>query len=723
MASFSISYIFKMVDQFTGPASKLGQAAQQMSKGVHQAGAAATTAAGSIDKVGASAAGAAAKIRDAAGAVSNWVREMARAASVKPLAPMLPGQNHRGAAWSIAQRNAAEEAAARKAAAGSGGGGNVFGFGGKVMNLVGAYWLAKQGAHAVDSGLTRLGDVDAMRQKLAMSTQDPAAAARAVEVAKRLSGKYQNTTVLENLHIFDDLRANLPDTFDHILDSAAEPFVKMHGFFKAWEGGKHSKHASAALKDIGAAIRAGELTGNMSAELLQQHTMAIVAGKVNFGEKFKVQEYFQATQKAATALSAADKTFQYVDFPVMIQRLNQGAGVALATMFAKESGIRMPSPSVEMWRTLGLVDENVLAASGAIGKNGKVKPGGLTGTQWIKNSEKWATNLTNGVMTDLAPALEAAANAGKLDKGGKFNKLRNLPGAEIAKAWVEKDIPKLTHLLETFRKGEGNMAALASAMSALGYDRNAAKALEELMIGSASILRDRERAEKLMGADLKALESYDAAKQKLSAQAERLLVQATGSNFMGNVEKAFAAVASVLSKVGDYLDATETKLKPFGKDGQIPFLANAGYNAEAKELADANAQRFNARAAEGRSPFSNFGRLPEVGDWGMRGYLPEMFRLGPVPQPFSPDRSMLSGIENGAGRFASPGFADSIPKSMAVSVEPIRIEAATARVEVNVTGTVNGPVNGSGSGEVQFGSTTTRGTATPDAGAPAGQAQ
>jgi hypothetical protein len=145
VASFSISYIFKMVDQFTGPASKLGQAAQQMSKGVHQAGAAATTAAGSIDKVGASAAGAAAKIRDAAGAVSNWVREMARAASVKPLAPMLPGQNHRGAAWSIAQRNAAEEAAARKAAAGSGGGGNVVGFGGTVMNLAAGHtgWPSK----------------------------------------------------------------------------------------------------------------------------------------------------------------------------------------------------------------------------------------------------------------------------------------------------------------------------------------------------------------------------------------------------------------------------------------------------------------------------------------------------------------------------------------------------------------------------------------------------
>lgn len=56
MSSFSVSYIFSLVDKFTPGAGKLGAAAQAMSKAVHSAGAASNAAAAAIGRYGANAA-------------------------------------------------------------------------------------------------------------------------------------------------------------------------------------------------------------------------------------------------------------------------------------------------------------------------------------------------------------------------------------------------------------------------------------------------------------------------------------------------------------------------------------------------------------------------------------------------------------------------------------------------------------------------------------------
>ena len=726
MTSFSISYIFKMVDQFTGPASKLGQAAQQMSKGVHQAGAAATTAAGSIDKVGASAAGAAAKIRDAAGAVSNWVREMARAASVKPLAPMLPGQNHRGAAWSIAQRNAAEEAAARKAA-GSGGGGNVVGFGGTMMNVAAGYWMAKHGIHAVDAGLTKLADVDTMRRKLEYSWGSSSAAkanaAAAVEKAKSLSGKFQNTTVAENLHIIDDLRANLPEKAEEIIAHTAEPFVKLHSFFKGWQGGKHAGSVGQSLKDIGIAIRSGELGGNVTGELIKQWAEQLAVSRAWFGDKFKLDEFFKAQKAARYSLPGTSDRFKSTVFPAMVQTMGVGAGVASATAFNKlVAGLTVHQGTAEAWRDLGLVDMDKVK----LARNGKIDPSSLSGAKdWIKGGQLYATDPDYFVTRVLLPAL---ANKGSV-KG-----LTPEVAAKVRAAYDTGDVDTLAHLLPTFVKDP----SLIKALAPLGKDRNAVQQYYMMIERLASFARDAQGMQAIKDGKGE-FDSYDMAKQRLAAQADKLVQTLSGNDFMGNVNNA-------INKLAGFFDSVERPLNKFYSTKE-KMEAETKANAEAARLAPKFDAAWmaghaspgglfynpmeagnNAYLAQGRSPFANFARPGEVikeRSWfgnGMRSlfgydYSPS---IGFDRMPDMGNTPMLAGVNSAVdgGKAAS-----TIPHSIAVSVEPIRIEAATARVEVNVTGTVNGPVNGSGSGEVQFGSTTTRGTATPDAGAPAGQAQ
>ncbi len=60
MPAFSVEYIFRMIDQFSGPSRALANAARQMSKPIHAAGAAANSAAGGL-RAYAAAAGAALK--------------------------------------------------------------------------------------------------------------------------------------------------------------------------------------------------------------------------------------------------------------------------------------------------------------------------------------------------------------------------------------------------------------------------------------------------------------------------------------------------------------------------------------------------------------------------------------------------------------------------------------------------------------------------------------
>jgi hypothetical protein len=419
--------------------------------------------------------------------------------------------------------------------------------GGKAMDAYFTLAIGQMAVGALDHVVSQAGDVTAMREKIMWALGgDKKGADAAHAKAVDLSGKYKNTSVLENLHIIDDLRANLPESMEHILHDAADPFIKMHSFFKAWEGGKHAGKAEAALKDVGFAIRSGELLGISSSEDLIKHTQAVATGKILFGAKFRVAEYFQASQKAATALSAADDTYKYIDFPILMQRLSQGAGVALATGFTKYvGGGTVSQQTAENWRSLDMVDMSKVQ----LDKGGKIKASSLLGTTWLKDGDAFAKNFNDATMEKLVPKLAMKEGLGGL-KG-------------LDAAWKAKDVDKVSHILNEFRKDQHAMAKLAQASIALAKDRNAAKLIEEAIVGAPADLRDRERALKI-SKDTEKYESYDKAKQELSAQTDRLLQIASGEDLSGNITKAVSGVASFMTAMGDGLLKLKAAVKTNG---------------------------------------------------------------------------------------------------------------------------------------------------------------
>lgn len=438
----------------------------------------------------------------------------------------------------LLEAHVAEELERQKQAGKGSGNGMLAGIGNKAVNTYFGYQIANGVGHSIDHTVSKVGDVSAMREKMTWALGgDRAGSDAAYAKAVELSGKYKNTSVLENMHVIDDLRANLPESMEHLLKDAADPFIKMHGFFKAWQGGKHAGTAEHALKDVGAAIRAGELTGIASADDLVKHTEAIAKARILFGEKFKVTEYLQATQKAATALSAADDTYKYVDFPILIQRLSQGAGVALATGFTKfVAGGTVSQGTAENWRALDLVDMDKVE----LDKKGKIKASGLLGTSWIKGGDAYGQNFSDAVMTQLVPALA--------EKGG-------LPGLKgLDEAWKAGDVEKAAHILTEFRKDKEAMVKLARMAIGLAKDRNAAKLIEETITGAPTNLRERERAKAIDG-NVDKFQTYDKAKQEVQAQADRLLQVVSGDDLDGNIGKALKSLSGWLAKTADQIAA------------------------------------------------------------------------------------------------------------------------------------------------------------------------
>ena len=446
----------------------------------------------------------------------------------------------------------------------AGGGGFMAGAGNKAMNTFFGYQIAKGGLHAVDHTISRAGDVSAMREKMTWAMGgDKAGSDAAYAKALELSGKYKNTTVLENMHVIDDLRANLPETMEHILHDAADPFVKMHGFFKAWQGGKHAGTAEHALKDVGAAIRAGELTGISSADDLVKHTQAIAKARILFGEKFSVPEYLQGVQKSATALSSADDTYKYVDFPILLQRLSQKAGVALRVGFQKfVAGATVSQEVAENWRKLDLVDMDKVK----LDKGGQIKAASLLGTSWLKIGDELGVNSADAIMTKVVPALA--------EKGG----LKDLAGLD--EAWKAGDVERAAQIMKKFRANAGNMVKLSQAAIGLAKDPSAALLLEETITGAPSNLRERQRSKAIDG-NVEKFSTYDKAKQELSAQADRLFQTVAGDDVDGLLGKAASAAAGFIGNLATHLEVFKGVSKAVeGIDAEIAAINKTGPETE-----------------------------------------------------------------------------------------------------------------------------------------------
>jgi hypothetical protein len=424
-----------------------------------------------------------------------------------------------------------------------------YGMGALGTGGVAAYGLWA-GAHIGDKLVQRAASVDTMLSKIRLAVGgNESDVTAAYNKAIELSGTYQNTTVAENLKIMNDLRANLPETFAKIVNESAAPLVKLHSFYKAWEGGKHADVAQKSVEAIGAAIRSGELLGNATGEDLARHAEAIARGYVTFGDKYNVKSYFQGTQKAAAALVGASDQYKQIDFPILLQRLNQGGAAALQQINQRISGARLFGANLENFRALGLVNMDEFGP-GDFNKQGKLKAGSALGKDWLRNSTEWRTNLTDAIFKNLVPALSQPMI------NGKANPLfvAGFKGQEISEAFAAGNIEKVTRLLTEARKTPGVAGRLQTALTGLSSFPTAQRALLETILGGGTILLHRQQYKGI--SDPSGFTSYDMAKQKLAAQADRFWQILTGRKFVPFIGAGLGMIANAFKEVGNAMQSS-----------------------------------------------------------------------------------------------------------------------------------------------------------------------
>lgn len=740
MASRLVEYIIGLRDQFSSVAAKVSAEAQKSAAALSKMGAAANTAERSLNAIkGSPGLSAVAKQADAASASLN--RMAAAEATQAKAREAYANKASIGIAKMRAEREAAEKASS--AAAGKGG---RFG----LFDAWAAWSMGSAALHGADKLVGRAGSIDTMLEKLRYSTGgDEAAVREAYEKAFSMSGKYKNTTVLENLHMIDDLRANLPESMHHILGESLEPFVRLHGFFKSYDGGKHKGAAESALKDIGIAIRSGELMGNLSGEDLARHAQAIATSRIVFGEKFKLNEYFTAQKAASTAINAADDTFKHVDFPALVQSLGQRAGTGLATLYNKTvGGIMVRGASAEAWRALGLVNMDQVS----LNKAGLIDPKSIVGKKWLKGDP--GTNMLEWMMGTVVPAIGRGA-------------VKGLDGGAFKDAWKAGDVEKLVKLTKDIDRN-----SLSRVLAGLGYDRTAIMEMEEMILRAAAIARDRAQFAKSLK-DIENYSSYEKSKQAFSAQVDRLFQALTGREFIPWVKK---TVDDLSSSVGDLA----------AKVDQNPLLGRV-INAAGMSTAALLAGRLlstltgiralgpiGAALGVGAAVYSNWDQLsatweklkaafaeplkidvifPELPDWlksfiaqgheanrdiqrkmddrydwsddnvtanyshALRsggGMFPKVWGPGSNPvegggymQWMTGEMQRMRGAGE-SGRFASPGLADSVA-AREISIKSDVAVTGEAKVNVTISGTVNGPVTGSADATAPLSQSTSRG--------------
>lgn len=679
VASFSVKYMFDFLTKGLDNLPKAGAAAKKMGADLNAAGNAAKAMGSSLAGVAGSAERAAAAARrvadsfaaqtratkEAQAALERLNRVPNKAAAILPARKELERlgyvRDHATGTWS-----------AKKDAKG-GEGNTVVGWGGKLMNTWAGLQLAKGFVHGVDSTLEPLAEVDTIRRKLALALgNDDSAfemADKSLDLAKQLSGKYKNTKIAENMHIIDDLRANLPESMEEILGHSTEPFVKMHSFFKGYAGGKHGDVGHQVLKDIGIAIRSGELLGNIGAEDVAKHAQALAVSRVVQGEKFNLQQYFTAQRYANQSLPGASDEFKYVIFPSLVNRLGSRAGTGLATLYNKMvGGISNKGYALDYANSLGLLDPAMLA-SGEIkqSKKGGIMPQALPAGA-IVGQKAAATDPHLWVMDTILPALA---------KGKKLGQFMTEDAKALSNAWKTGNVAELAKMVKKINKQD-----LTQALTPLGADRMAVNQLFETIMGLPSFLREKNLFDKLMGFDTDSYRDYNKAKQEVAAQADRLVQEMTGKDFIGNVTAALGVLADHFNRATEAVADMNRHLTEKEHDPRNTWQIARDLVMRRPDF-DRSDYSWGSAEQDGRDAYADFE--------SRRGRA-------------------FSGLRNGAGALS----AASIPQSTSVAAN---VNATFAPATINVQGTVDasGLIKLQGQGTTQA-TQSGRGTAAPEIG-------
>lgn len=726
MASRVVEYIFQLVDRFSPNAAKMAQAA--------------TNAEGAIHRMGAKYAIAERRMAEAqAAAYQTRVMHLENAKK----------QYQQYTSFKEKTLGALDNTFMAMA---------TFGMGGAAVR-------------GMDHFLEKSASVQELREKLMMAGQTSDEIKSAQKRAFSLSGKYKNMSGTEILELINDARANLTGSFDDIVEHI-EPFVKLGSFFKAYDGGKHSGKHKALLGELNAAMQSGELLGKISPKELAKHTDMLGAMKVVYGDRLNIGQYLTAQRNTNSALMMMDDKFKYGQFPALIQSLGPRAGTGLATLVNKTvSGIMLRDSSIAMLKKLDLLDDSTrFNSKGKVDKSTlRMRDSALAASnpfEWtintllpkiekvVKglNAKEIQAGIAEAKKTGNADRLEKALH--KIDQGELGRVLGQLVYDRTAKGALEEfimqsgKIVKDTEMLDrvvrdfnrfkTYAKAKQSVSSqMDNLMAIIGTpimefaDRrlqNLANTLEKVWKFFDRHPNFTKWASGTVAVGLAALTA--ALGLGAAVMGGRLLATVIGSSAIGRFLTLGLIGGSAAAGAGLAGAAAASKLGMLSKLGSIALKGSivfAGYESAVwiynnwKKLGQfaANPLKFNII-------------FPEAPDWvkALVGSVvdpQERFRqLGLDPKTAAPPASIneepwLDRIKRwwkGPNESPSgPHDADGIPRSEAqkevtvrTRLDPITmtpIPPAPIRVEIH--GTVNGPLNGSGTGAVQFQSNAPRG--------------
>ena len=505
MASRSVEYIFQLIDRFTPNAGKMSDAAKKAEQSIHGMGRAFDAAERSGAKY--------------AIAERRRMEELSRVRN-----------DHINQTERALHRYEQQQARVQRALSTTATAAMTLGVGSSAMR-------------SFDHFIEQASKLQTMKTKMLFAQGgNQAEVDMAYGKVSQLTGRYKNVSREEGMHILMDLAANLPEDMAHIVKDAADPFIRLHSFFKAWNGGAHKDTVHHSLRDIASAIRAGEITGEVTGEMMATMAKQLSIARVVMGDKFQVSAYLQAAQKAATALSVADNTFKYIDFPEFMSEMGgPGAGVAMGVSFQKMvGGIRMTQATLELWRKWGLVDMSKVS----LDKNGRIEPRSVVGENWMKYTEAFGRNPTDAMITGILPGMAKT-----------MPWLRD-PANALKKAWESNDphkVENISHIVAAIRKNPQHMLALAQAFSAAGYTTNVSKFLESLVLRAPAIARNRGRFSAVEKMDLERYESYEKSKQKFDAKLKDM-IQVLGGPLVEFASRRLEKMAGVMESITNWAE-------------------------------------------------------------------------------------------------------------------------------------------------------------------------
>lgn len=319
------------------------------------------------------------------------------------------------------------------------------------LGVFGGITVLKGAEKLIDHGNDLVKIQRDMAQAGVSSTQIQEAYAKAWQ----MTAKYQNMSAVEVLKMQNDARMTFGDQGQatHHIDD----FVQMASFLKAYEGGEHSSHSEGLLREVNAAMKSGELAGKINPEEMAEHVKQLTAMKIAYGEQLKIGQYLTAQRAAGVALRNSSDAFRYGMFPALVQENGPGAGVMLMTAFNKiVAGTGNRTKSLEHMADIGLLHKDQLDYD----KVGRIK--GLKDPSAILNNHDAAVNFGDWVMKTFKPLIDAKTED-PIRQAQMISAM--FPDRNAAKA--------ITEIIQQYRKlakDAEQMAKARAAMDTTGYN-------------------------------------------------------------------------------------------------------------------------------------------------------------------------------------------------------------------------------------------------------------